>query len=347
MNDFAYDSNISFLTEIYELNQLDFEITKETLKYMHQYKISGNESILVEGFLDSVSKMGDFFKRMIDKIKDFFKKIFMYINACFMDIDKFVKKYKDELSKIRNVKFDINGYKFTPHDVPNMVDFIEVVDNYNSEIADVSKLKKDDILKRQNEYLKTENLDKIRGRVLGVNTPIEEDDFHEEVLKYYRDGEVNTHVIEVDDSLFNSTISEIPTLMKEKKAAEQTRDQLISLLDKTQRFFDQKIGPMYDGGAQKLKTTTLKLEDKGNRISTDEENITEYKSSYASAVEAFVRYKYIQVNKLASIVNLVATERANAYKAQVKQAREIIRGGITNSGDKTKEDSTKSNADND
>ena len=79
MNDFAYDSNISFLTEIYELNQLDFEITKETLKYMHQYKISGNESILVEGFLDSVSKMGDFFKRMIEKIKDFFKMNIKYI----------------------------------------------------------------------------------------------------------------------------------------------------------------------------------------------------------------------------------------------------------------------------
>ena len=331
MRSLVYDEN-SLLLEIYDLEEAKFDIVRENVRYMTAYQISGDESILVEGFTDILGKMGNFFKMMIEKIKEFFKKILAYISACFMDIDKFVKKYRKELDALDNLDFDVDGFEWTMHNAPNMDAFKQVVAEYNSELAGIEKKKKEDIVKAQNEFLTQANLDKLRGQVLGANRPISEDDFHEEVRKYYRDGSLDETSIHIDTAKFKKIIDDVPDLMKQKKEAEKTRDDLIILLDKTQRFFNQKGSVVYVSGKQQIKTNTISVDD--NNFKKGEDNYdTSYSISSMDKVEKFLRFKYNQSNKLAGMINLVASERANAYKDQVKMVRTIIKKALFKSKD--------------
>lgn len=326
--------DINYLADMYALEELNFQMAKENVKYVHAYNTIGNPDILTEGFSDMLGNMGNFFKKMIEKIKEFFKKIFMYIASCFMDIDKFVKKYKKELDALNKIDFDIYGHKFTLHDAPNMDEFRKIVDEYNSEVSEANKLKKAEVLARQNDFLKATNLDAIRGKVLGSNQNISEEDFVETVRKYYRNGELEEVEIHIDDAEYRKIVSDTESVVKGKKEAEKTRDELIVLLDKTQKFFNQKASTVYVSGVRKIKTAKIKIDD--NKFSTEEgDYVTD---SALSVMETYLRFKYQQANKMAGIINTVACERANAFKDQVKFYRQVIRKGLF----KDKDDDNKS-----
>ena len=94
-----YD-DMSFLSEMCELNDLYFNIIKEDMQAHHAYRTIGDPNILLESASSVASSIKKFFSKLIEKIKEFFRKVFMKINAHFMDIDKFVTKYKKELDDI-------------------------------------------------------------------------------------------------------------------------------------------------------------------------------------------------------------------------------------------------------
>lgn len=315
------------LSEVYDLNQLHFSIVKENVIRNHYYNTTGEVDVLTEGFTDIISKIGDFFKTMIEKIKKFFKKVLMFVESCFMDIDKFVKKYKDELKSINIKPYEFHGYNFTMHEPPDMSEFEKIVSSYNSDISEVSKLKKGDILKQQNDYLIDSNLDGIRGKILGSNNKITENDFHEEVRKYYRDGDLDEITITIDNTYYHKVLDSIPKLVTDKKEAEKTRDKLIILLEKTQRFFNTNAAVVYKDSQQSIRTR--KIDTSEYTFRTKEEEFQAYSEKNISNVEAFLKFKYNQVNKISSMINLVASERANAYKDQVKMYRSIIKSALS------------------
>lgn len=319
--------DISLLADIYDLNKSNFNMVKEVMRAEHAYRMIGDPQILEESFTDMLNKMGDFFKNMAEKIKEFFRKIFMFINAQFMEIDKFVKTYKKELDQVKGVNFTIMGYKFTLGDKPDITPFKELVDSYNSSISDVKSLKKDEINSEETKMLSTENLDKIRGIVLGVNKNITEEDYSEVARKTYRNGETDTTEIEVDDSMFRATINSIDSLVKLKKDAEKYRDQLIFALHKAEQFFDKKASALYVDNKKKINTSKLKM-DEDNKLSKDDEVYNDYSDSSISVMNRFIRYKYNYTRTLASIINIATNEYCNAYKDNVKMARQIILGGM-------------------
>lgn len=322
--------DISLLADIYDLNKLNFNIVKESMRAEHAYRMIGDPDILTEGFADILSKMGEFFKNMVKHIKEFFRKIFMFIDSQFMEIDKFTKKYKKELDKVKGIKFTIQGYKFTLHDKPDITPFKELVDTYNASIADAKSLKMNDIKLEESEKLSNDNLEKIRGIVLGNNKRFKEDDFSEEVRKYYRDGNDETIEIEVNDSLFRQTINSVEDLVKRKKDAEKYRDQLIFSLTKAEQFFDKKASAIFVNDQKKVVTNKLNYDNDNNSVSRGEDVYTDYGSSDSTinTLNRFIKYKYNYTRTLAGIINIVTNEYCNAYKDNVKMARQIIIGSL-------------------
>ena len=240
----------------------------------------------------------------------------------------------DALDKI---DFEIEGYDWTLHDAPDMEDFQKVVNDYNSSLSDVPKMKKEQILKEQNTFLDSENMDKLRGKILGSNEKIPEDEFHETVRKYYRNGEENTHSVHITTSEYRTILSDAEDVVKRKKEAEKTRDDLIVLLDKTKNFFDKKASVIYVSGVKKIKTTSIKTDD--NKFSTGSDDYINYSNSTAGVMETLLRFKYIQASRLAGMINLVASERANALKDQTKWYRQVIRKGLFKDDKKTDSES--------
>ena len=325
----------ALLTDIYDMNNLHYNIVKEDIIRGHYYNMTENTEILMEGFSDMLSKMGDYFKTLIEKIKAFFKKVLIFVDSCFMELDKFVKKYKKELDNISDLDFEIEGYEFTLHNPPDMSEFESIVNDYNSQLSEVEKINKTEIFNEQKKFLDDDHLCKLRGQILGSNKAIHEDDFQETVRKYYRNGEEDTHYIKIKDSDFKKLISNIPDMKKGKDEAEKTRDKLVILLDKTQKFFDTKATVMYKNNVKSISTKRIDTSD--NEFKSEDDDYVKYSESTVQKLEVFLKFKYNQVNKIAGMVNLVASERANAYKDQLKQARLIVKEAISYKPDK-KED---------
>ena len=325
----------ALLTEIYDMDKLHYDIVKEDVIRSHYYNMTENTQILMEGFSDILSKMGDYFKQLIEKIKAFFKKVLMYVDSCFMDLDKFIKKYKKELDDISGLDFEIEGYDFTLHNPPDMTEFESIVNDYNSQLSEIEKINKTEISNEQKKFLDDDHLCKLRGEILGSNRVIHEDDFQETVRKYYRNGEEDTHNIKIKDSDFKKLLQDIPDMKKGKDEAEKTRDKLIILLDKTQKFFNTKATVMYKNNVKSISTKRIDVSD--NEFKSGDDDYVKYSESSVQKLEVFLKFKYNQVNKIAGMINLVASERANAYKDQLKQARIIIKEAINYKPDK-KED---------
>lgn len=326
MDEWIYE-DINFLNDIYCLESLHFKNVQDDMKIRYLYETTGDPTVLMEGFNDIITNIGNFFSTMIEKIKEFSRKVFLRINSYLMDIDTFCTKYKPELDKITNVDFDIYGFEFTLHDEPNMEPFSKIVDDYNAGISDVLKMKLVDIVKQQNEYMADSNLDRLRGIVLGVNRSIHRDEYLEEIRRYYRNGEIDAVELHVDTTVFKNIIQGSPMLMNEKKEAERTRDNLIKLLQKTETFFNKKVPLVYNSkGATNVELRRLNVSsDKKLSISDSEMKTI---SGSVEIIDRYVRFKYNQVRELSIMINMVATERANAYKDKVKMYKEIIQKAL-------------------
>lgn len=327
MNEYSFD-NTDCLSDIYCLERMNFDIVKDGVRYQHMVAVGESQEILLEAFADIITKMGEMFKKMIASIREFFKKLFMFIASCFMDIDKFVKKYKNELGKIDKVEFSVYGYNFTHLDEePDLSEFKSVVDGYNDFIADAKKYKKADIQKMQKEYLSTENLDKLRGKLLGVDK-MEEDDFASEVRKHYRDGEEDTISIEIDMSKFREFVNGTEKLVKDKKKAEKLRDDTIHMLNKALKFFDTKVGIMYKDKNKVLPADKLDVDMDKKIVSVNSDDRQYISEGNREVFDTMVKFKYNQTRQLAGMVNIVVREYANAYKDKVKMTREVIRKAL-------------------
>ena len=323
--------NTDCLSDIYCLERMHFDIVKDGIRYQHMTVVGESEEILMEAFSDIISKMSELFKKMIASIKEFFKKLFMYIASCFMDINKFVKKYKSNLDKVDKVEFSIYGYNFTNLDnEPDLSEFKSVVDGYNDFISDAKKYKKADIQKMQKEYLSTDNLDKLRGKLLGVDK-MEEDGFADNVRKHYRDGEEDTTSIEIDTGKFRDFVNGADKLMKDKKKAEKLRDDTIIMLNKAMRFFDTKVGIVYKDKEKVLPADKLDVDMDKKTLKTNSDERQYISEGNREVFDTMVRFKYNQTRQLAGMVNIVVREYANAYKDKVKMTREVIRKALFDS----------------
>lgn len=311
----------------YSMEKLHFQVLKEMLIANHRQHMNyDNIDIAMEASVTVFNKMANYFKELIKKIKEFFSKVMMYVNAHLQDLDKFCNKYKDQLTKL-NPKFSFNGYKFTIDDnLPVMDEFQKIVNDYNTCIMDVKSLSVEEIKKEQLEFLKSDNINALRGKVLGKNNPIQEDDFNEEVLKAFRGGSIDTEEIEINSSYISDIVSSSKSLVDHKNKCERDKAVLLTLLNKTEAFFDKKVEVIYkDLSTKQIQANRISIDD--NKFSSEAEKLN-YSDESTKVLNALVKFKYEQVRTISGMINTVMVERLNAYKANIKQNGQILRQAL-------------------
>lgn len=311
------------LSIIYENLESEADTFKSFLASRYLMESGASNDIVMEGVTDVFKSIVNGIKKFIQAIKDFFKKILLYITSAYQDLDK-VATEVEKVIKDKNINFKINGYKFTVvgKNAPNMDEFRRIVSEYNSDMDKVSELKKSEIKDVITEWLSDDNLNKLRAEVLGVSNSITEDDYNDEIRKYYRDGEDTTHEISVDNSYVRGIISNAKHLEDTKKSAIKDRDNLISLLSKTENFFDKTLQTYYKGSQKKADVDKVNVDD--DKFSTETRTVNT-SNSINEVITTYASYKSKQVNKIGSMINMVASERVNALKDQIKQERTILR----------------------
>ena len=319
----SYCPTCEALSIIYETMESDFETFKSFVHTGLLMESGASEDIVMESVSDMFKTIAEGFNKFIKKVKEFFKKILLYITSAYQDLDKVAAQVKDVI-KDKDIDFTVNGFKFTVMDKsgPNTTEFRNIVNSYNEDMQDLSKLKESTINKEILEWLDENNLDKLRGQVLGTNDKISQDDFLDEVRSYYRNSELSTNTIKVTKNMVQDIINHAKKLEDVKKSSIKDRDTLIELLTKTESFFGRTIYSYYKGSTRQVNVNKISIDNdkfskEDNNVNVDD-NLTKLITVYAS-------YKAKQVNRIAGMINLVACERVNALRDQIKQEREILR----------------------
>lgn len=318
---FMYDCEA--LSMLYGVQDSSLDIMKDYMRTTYLLESGADSDIVMESIGDMVNTVVTGIKKFIEKIKEFFKKILLYITSASADLDKVATEVKKVIDG-KDINFTISGYNFTvlSKSGPNTSEFDSIVSGYNDDIKDLTKLKVEDIRKETQEWFSEKNLNSMRGKVLGVNNGIPEEDFYEDVRKYYRNGADSTEDITIDKAYVSSIIGHAKRLEDMKKESIKDRDKLISLLTKTENFFNRTVYPIYKDSQTQINVANINVEDK-KFSSTD--NYVATSDSLSKVISSYVSFKSRQVNKIASMINLVASERANAIKDQIKQERTILR----------------------
>lgn len=338
-----YSSTYEALSIIYETLESDTETFKSFVTSLYLMESKASDDIVMESVSDVFKTIVTGIKKFIQAIKDFFKKVLLYITSAFQDLDKLAAEV-DKVIKDKTIKFKIDGYKFTVVDKhgPNISEFQRIVSEYNNDITNLSELKEAEIKQTITDWLDETNLDKLRAEVLGVKDSIPEDEFLTEVRKFYRNDSDETSSIEVDNSYVRTIISGAKRLEDAKKASIKDRDSLISLLSRTEAFFDKTLQSFYQGSTRKVHADKISVDN--NKLKTEKNTVTAT-DEVSKIVSMYATFKSKQVNKIGAMINTVASEKVNALKDQIKQERVILRKclfGGTNDADKKDDKLTES-----
>lgn len=334
-----YSSTYEALSIIYGTMESESEAFKAYVTTGYLMESGAPKDIIMESVGDMISTIVNAIKKFIEKVKAFFRKIMLYITSAFQDLDKVA----DEVKKVINdkdIKFTIDGYDFTviDKDGPDITEFQNIVSKYNDDIDKISDLKEKEIKAELVEWLDEDHLSKLRGEVLRTHNSIQEDDFLKSVRKHYRNGKESTKDIRVDKAYVNDIISHAKKLEHVKKSSIDDRDKLLSLLSKTESFFSRTVQTYYKGNKKIVNANKIDIDN--NKFSKSDNEIDVSESNLAKVISTYSTIKYKQVNVIASMINLVACEKVNALKDQIKQERTILRKclfGVTRESDKEDE----------
>lgn len=312
------------LSIIYESLESDSETFKSMVTTGYLMESGASKDIVMESVSDIFKTIADGIKKFIENVKKFFKKILLYITSAYQDLDKVAAEVKKVIDGKNDIEFTIDGYKFTVIDKssPNISEFQNIVAKYNDDMTKISDLKEKEVKDEVMEWLTETNLDRLRGQVLGINQSIPDTEYLDEIRKYYRNGEDSTQSITVNRSMVDSIISNAKKLEDAKKASIKDRDNLINLLSKSETFFGRTIQTFYKGNTKQINVNKVNIDN--NKFSTEDNKIN-VNDDMSKMISTYASYKAKQVNKIAGMINLVACERVNALKDQIKQERTILR----------------------
>lgn len=320
----TYSPTYEALSIIYGNMESEAETFKSFVRTGLVMESSMDDDIVMESVKDIFKTIAEGIKKFIQKVKDFFKKILLYINASHQDLDKLAKEVKEVIKDNNDIKFEVDGYKFTVIDKngPNTSEFYDIVSSYNEDMSNLSKLKDSEVTKTITDWLEPDNLDRLRGQVLGTNKSIPEDDFLDTIRGYYRNDMESTEKFTVTTSVVNEIINHSKRIEELKRSAIKDRDTLVTLLSKSESFFDRTIYTYYKGSDKEINVNKVDVSD--GKFHTEDNKVT-VDDKLSKTISKYASYKAKQVNKIASMINLVACERVNALKDQIHQERVILK----------------------
>lgn len=328
------------LHEIYESDCEAIQIAQAKVLMEHAYRISGDSDILMEGFADICHSIADWFKKLANAIKEFFLKFIKIFTDFSLSLKDYVTKNKDALLATK-INTTVNGYEFSVLDSPDpdMSEFDKLLASYNDMLGRIDSLETSEIRKQSSDFLATLNMDHLRGKVLGSKNAIQSDKFLDEVRKFYRSGQESTSSIKVDASYIREIVSHADSLVNAKEKAIKDRDRILKLLKAAESFFNSRVTVGYTGNTPNIKTRTVSSNSSSDKFQSDEGETLNH-AQYYKKYSTLMTSKYNEIRELAKIINTVVTERANAFRDQVKQERKLVAMAMKPIVSKSAEEST-------
>ena len=234
VNESQYELGIGgALMHVYE-NECNYNalIKAAALSEMKYYNENGGDLFVQEaGALSSfVTKVKEFFKKIIEKIKSIAKKFFAVINQYTMKDKDFVKKYQTELIRRDLKDFEYNGYKFRDWTGNVKADGLSLVAKEDPDQDDINDAKEAN-----------------RGKIVG-GSGMTEAEFRDELKeKLYGDKEDFAVEIRTQLGIISDNKKTVDALKKEEKEAVKAIEDIIKKLENEAKALDK--GAMADAKA--------------------------------------------------------------------------------------------------
>ena len=338
MNDF---DDMSLLEDIYSFEFESVNITRISLQTMLQYEMYGDTEVMMEGVRDIFSNMAAAIRRLIDAITGFFSRFLRIFQSQSMDHAKFCDKWGDAiLNAITNsgdkVIFTMKGYDFKVMDRPdpNMDSFDKVVSDYNWALTTLSvgSAARDGTTKipmhiaeyktAANEFLSDENINRLRGEVLGTKKPIAADDFADEIHEFYY-GSKDAVTISVTPNIVQRVISRADNLKQMNSRVMKNKSNIIRLLRNAEAFFSKKADLAYEKGHRvvNMQSFTYDVTRGSSKTQSTSFNPGE---QYLSDINSVINLTYHKTKTIASIINTVITAQSKALVDMMRQDRKLL-----------------------
>lgn len=310
-----------------EMELQSYNIIHDHLYSTYTGTRESSTDIVMEGLGDMVSSAAKFFKELIMKLGDFFKRTGVYMASLFMNFDKFISKYKDELLKSEK-EYSLYGFEYTfGESVPKTNVMMKIVNEFNSELPEVTKLEKADLVRRRDEFLEEGKMDLLRGGILGRNTKIESDEFRSTLFQMFRNGQDVEREIRIDKSKLNHYIQGYSNLKKEFDKTKKERYELEKVYRALETFFARGPKVEYVGSSKKIRTQTVDISN--GRFKADSNFMNnENSNKNLDVINYYYSFKWKQAQEIGTYSFQAYVERINAIKEAVKFYEKVIRGAI-------------------
>ncbi len=312
-----------------EMEMQSFNIIHDHVYSTYTGTRESSMDIIMEGLGDMISSAAKFFKELIIKLIEFFKKSAIYMASLFMNFDKFIERYKDELTKA-NKEYSLYGFEYDfSHKIPKTDIMMGIVSEFNSEIPEITKLKKEDLVRRRDDFLNEGKLDLTRAAIIGKTTPVEASEFRTTVQEMFRKGQDSQKEIKIDSAKLRQYMSEYPKLKKEMDEVKKDRFKLEKVYRSLETFFSRGPRVEYVGSQKKIRTQTLDVDMKNRKFSTSDDLINnDNNSKNLDVINYYYSFKWKQAQEISTYSFQAYVERVNALKEAVKFYEKVIRGAI-------------------
>lgn len=351
------------LAYTYTLETFYFDICKEYTMSDHQYLKYGDPGILIESGLVVVGRMVGWFKTLIDKFLNAIKNLNARMSTNILKLDEYCRQYKTKLTNI-HVSFDMKGFDYTIHDNIDLKPFDDIITDYNRQIQNIKHLTNEAVDKMIEQNTSEEALSKLRAKIINFKNPISASDFTETVRRKYRNGEIDTKEIHIDNGYIEQIIKNSGQLTKDVNAANKEKQKVEEFIKKTEILFDRKIPIIFKDSGRKMefkagtdskgshtgiKSTKQKLDvpmsDPQNaylmnkqkkelaRIEAKANNGAkstydrqyDYDDKTYEIATKYVRYLFNYTKSVSLMYTTVVTERTNALKEQSEFYMSVLR----------------------
>lgn len=304
--------------------------------------ISSNDiDIIREGVGDMLKSAWKWFVEIIKKIGAYIKNAFNYLMSYILDFEKFIDKYKDNISKFK--EFNVSGFTYTITDEPiDNAGISKVVSIYNSKLHDVEKMTDADITAMIKEELSKETLGKLRGTLSGSENVISADKFVSSMEKKFRNNKSSKSTIKIDSSTLSEYIDNFKNSKKLLEDVKEDGHNVQTVLNDMADFF--RSMPQYDYHDSDHKEVThheIEADPKKGEVKITEREKKDYSSDYYKKLIKYYNFCYRMCRDIAGIYSKAYTTKIAALKEATEFYKTVIRKALSPFADRNTDESSK------
>ena len=311
-NESYISSVFTYLTEMYnEYREADKEFYRSL--YEANSMVAINES-----FADFFSKIKDVLNKFLKYIKSLFDRFNTTLHRM-IGSDKYLLKNEETLNKFNtDCEFEYDGYTFTISElIPELdthVNFEGLLDidwkSIGKNDKDNKKLIKEKLDKLKNA-LENDYYDDVRAGVLGINDPIRESDYTDELFKIFRDGDNNSHIFTVTSSVVRTSYTGLKDYKNIESNVKNKKREIEDKYKKIQNRVDKMIN--------------VTLKDKRYQVSVDGYNDDlDLDNETMQQLNLYVKLVTEQVIKMTTRHSLAFSYKLDALKDKMMQDKKIL-----------------------